>query len=70
MNLETMTWPGWLPHILWPRRVCPRCTSVEFKPGELHPGDGLWGMFALRPVRCMSCWRRFYWFSFRTSGSA
>jgi hypothetical protein len=20
-------------------------------------------MFALRPVRCMFCWRRYYWFS-------
>ena len=27
--------------------------------------DGLLGMFALRPVRCMFCWRRYYWFSLR-----
>jgi hypothetical protein len=20
-------------------------------------------MFALRPVRCMFCWRRYYWFT-------
>jgi hypothetical protein len=20
-------------------------------------------MFALRPVRCMFCWRRYYWFA-------
>jgi hypothetical protein len=24
----------------------------------------LLSMFAVRPVRCMFCWRRFYWFSF------
>jgi hypothetical protein len=63
MNVETMTWPNWLPRVLWTRRVCPRCDSVKFKPGELHSFDGLLGMFALRPVRCMFCWRRYYWFS-------
>jgi hypothetical protein len=24
----------------------------------------LLSMFALRPVRCMFCWRRYYWFAF------
>lgn len=65
MNPETMTWPTWLPRVLWPRRMCPRCTSVQFKPAELRSFDGLVSMFALRPVRCMSCWRRYYWFSIR-----
>ena len=63
MNVETMTWPNWLPRVLWIRRACPRCNSVQFKPGELHSIDGLLGLFALRPVRCMFCWRRYYWFS-------
>jgi len=60
MNVETLTWPSWLPRVLWMRR-CPRCKSVQFKPGELRPYDGLLGLFFLRPVRCKFCWRRFYW---------
>ncbi len=65
MNIDAMTWPDWLPRILWFRRACPRCNSVKFKAAELRPYDGLLGPFALRPVRCMWCWRRFYWFSLR-----
>jgi hypothetical protein len=65
MSVETMTWPNWLPRVLWIRRVCPRCDSVKFKPAELRSFDGLLSMFALRPVRCMFCWRRYYCFSIR-----
>jgi hypothetical protein len=25
--------------------------------------DGLLAMFAVRPVRCAFCWRRYYWFA-------
>lgn len=65
MTAATTTWPNWLPRVVWFRRVCPCCNSVQFKPGELHSLDGLFAMFALRPVRCMFCWRRYYWFSLR-----
>jgi hypothetical protein len=65
MNVEAMTRPGWLPRLLWPRRICPCCNSVQFKPGELRSIDGFFALFALRPVRCMFCWRRYYWFSIR-----
>lgn len=65
MHSETMTWPSWLPRVLWPRRMCPHCNSIQFKQAELRPFDGLIAMFLLRPVRCMFCWRRFYWFSLR-----
>jgi len=66
MSIETMTWPRWLPRVLWMRRMCPRCNSVQFKPAESRSLDGLLGMlFVLRPVRCTSCWRRYYWFSLR-----
>lgn len=65
MSVETMAWPDWLPRVLWIRRVCPRCNSVKFKSGELRSFDCLLGMFALRPVRCMFCWRRYYWLSIR-----
>ena len=66
MDVDAIPWLNWLPRVLWTRRTCPRCNSVEFKPGELRSHDGLLGMFALRPVRCMFCWRRFYWFSMRS----
>jgi hypothetical protein len=65
MNIGARTWPNWLPRVLFFHRVCPRCTSVQFKAGELRPSDGILGLFALRPVRCKFCWRRFYWFSLR-----
>lgn len=65
MNAATITWPAWLPRVLWPRRMCPCCDSVQFKPAELRSWDGLAAMFAMRPVRCMFCWRRYYWFSMR-----
>lgn len=65
MNVDVMTWPRWLPRVLWIRRMCPRCEGVEFKAAELRASDGFLGMFALRPVRCKSCWRRYYWISLR-----
>ncbi len=63
MNVEALTWPTWLPRVLGIRRMCPCCKSVQFKPAELRPYDGLLGLFALRPVRCKFCWRRYYWIS-------
>jgi hypothetical protein len=66
MTTERLNWPNWLPHLLWIRRECPRCNSDRFKPAELHTMDGLLGMFLLRPVRCMFCWRRYYWFSLQS----
>ena len=63
MSNTHWNWPAWLPHPLWMHRVCPHCNSVKFKDAELRSIDGLLAMFALRPVRCMFCWRRFYWVS-------
>jgi len=67
MSAATMPWPNWLPRVLWGQRKCPCCDSVRFKPAELRVYDSLLGMFALRPVRCLFCWRRFYWFSMRVA---
>jgi hypothetical protein len=64
MNFSGVTWPSWVPHLIWTRHQCPLCNSLEFKPAELRSLDGLLSMFALRPVRCMACWRRYYWFAF------
>jgi len=52
-----------MPHVIGGRRQCPRCNSVTFKQAELRSFDELLGMFALRPVRCSFCWRRYYWFA-------
>jgi hypothetical protein len=65
MNDMSRNWPNWIPRMLWIRRVCPCCNSRDFKPAELRSADGLLGMFAIRPVRCKFCWRRYYWLSLR-----
>lgn len=70
MDTAHWNWPTWLPHLLWLRHKCPRCNGGQFKDAEMHPFDGLLGMFALRPVRCMFCWRRYYWFAFRAVGTS
>ncbi len=63
MHTDVRPWPNWLPRLLLFRRSCPCCDSVKFKTAELRSEDGLLSMFALRPVRCMFCWRRFYSFA-------
>jgi hypothetical protein len=63
MSGTKISWPSWLPQVLW--KKCPSCGSEEFKPAELRSLDGLLGLFALRPVRCKFCWRRFYWITLR-----
>lgn len=65
MSSASRAWPEWLPHPLFMRRSCPRCNSVKFKLAELRPLDSLLSMFALRPVRCIFCWRRYYWLTLR-----
>jgi hypothetical protein len=67
MNPEARPWPNWLPRVLLLKRACPVCNSVKFKSAELRPIDGLLSMFALRPIRCMFCWRRYYWLSMRSA---
>jgi hypothetical protein len=65
MSNSSRNWPDWLPHLIWMRHECPRCNSVKFKEAELRSVDGLLALFALRPVRCMFCWRRYYWITLR-----
>jgi len=65
MSTEIVSWPHWLPRVLWMRRICPSCTCTAFKPSPVRSYDTLLGMFFLRPVQCTWCWRRFYCFSFR-----
>ncbi len=63
MDLAMQGWLDRLPKMLWSRRQCPLCSSVHFAEAEAGPLDGLLGMFMLRPVRCVNCWRRYYWFA-------
>jgi hypothetical protein len=65
MGNSQQDWPNWLPHVLCFQRKCPRCNSVKFKKAELRSIDELLAMFAVRPVRCIFCWRRYYWISLR-----
>ena len=65
MSVKAINWPTWLPRVLLIRRACPCCGSTKFKPGEMRSFDVILGLFALRPVRCMFCWRRYYLVSLR-----
>lgn len=58
------------PHILWWRRNCPLCSSIEFQAAELGSWDNALGLLALNPVRCTNCWRRYYWFAREAKNSA
>ena len=60
------TWRNHLPRILWRHRECPLCTSVEFQAAESGAWDAILGWFALSPIRCGNCWRRYYSFSMKT----
>ena len=59
--------PAWMTTMLWFRRECPRCNSVQFKQAEQRWFDRFLGYCAIRPVRCMFCWRRFYWFALHSA---
>jgi len=70
MSDTKWTWPHWAPRLLWPPCKCPRCNSIQFKAAELRPYDSLLAMFALHPVRCNFCWRRYYWLAFHGAGTS
>lgn len=67
MDNTSRNWPQWLPRMLWIHRKCPWCNSVKFKQAELRSVDELLSMFAIRPIRCMFCWRRYYWFAWHSA---
>jgi hypothetical protein len=63
MESAVQGWLGRLPKILWTQRQCPLCSSIRFEVAESGPLDGPLRLFMLRPVRCVNCWRRYYWFA-------
>lgn len=62
MNITGPNWPSRLPRLLWMGRTCPLCSSIEFRSAEPELLDRLLVLLALRPIRCVNCWRRYYWF--------
>jgi len=67
MNSAGLNWPPAIPRLLWMRRKCPLCSSIEFKSAEPEWLDSVLAMFRLHAVRCVNCWRRYYSFAKATS---
>lgn len=63
MKTARLNWPPAIPRLLWMRRNCPLCSSLEFKSAEPEWLDSLLAPFRLRAVRCVNCWRRYYSFA-------
>ena len=63
MNSPRFRWPIGLPRMLSSPKKCPVCTSIEFTEAEFHSLDRVFSVFALHPIRCVNCWRRYYGFS-------
>jgi hypothetical protein len=63
MSSLEVNWPSRIPRLLFGSRVCPLCTSTEFRSAELGVMDKLLRRFALTPIRCVNCWRRYYCFA-------
>jgi hypothetical protein len=61
MDFASQGWLGRLPRVLSTRQ-CPLCSSIRFVAAESSWPDGLLRLLMLRPVRCVNCWRRYYWF--------
>jgi hypothetical protein len=61
MDFAAQGWLGRLPHVLGTRQ-CPLCSSIRFQAAESSWPDGLLALVTLHPVRCVNCWRRYYWF--------
>jgi hypothetical protein len=63
MSVLELSWISRVPRLLFRCRVCPLCSSIEFRRDKSGPMDGLLRCFALKPVRCVNCWRKYYCFA-------
>lgn len=70
MNFANLHWPSSVPRLLWIRRECPLCSSIEFQTADSRALDRVLRLMAFCPVRCANCWRRYYCFGKRNRGSA
>ncbi len=70
MNSLRFSWPTGFPRLLSSPKECPVCTSIGFPEAELpKPLDRTLSLFALHPIRCVNCWRRYYGFSMTNKAS-
>ena len=44
MNSVELNWPSSVPRILWMRRNCPRCSSIEFQTADSHLSGSAFGV--------------------------
>ena len=63
MSVLELSWPSRVPRLLFRCRACPLCSSIEFSRDELGRLDRFLGCFALKPVRCVNSWRKYYCFA-------
>ena len=41
-------------------KACPKCRINSLCPSSRRPGDRILSLIGLKPMRCISCHRRFY----------
>ena len=62
MRMRDLNWHNGIPQFFVMRERCPLCRATEFQVSMPSPVTNLLRTFAIRRVRCMNCWRRYYWF--------
>jgi hypothetical protein len=63
--LSDMNWCNGIPRLVVVNERCPLCHATEFQISMSHPLTNFFSAFWLHRVRCMNCWRRYYWFTNR-----
>jgi len=61
MRLRDLNWHHGIPKFLVIRERCPLCRATEFQMSLSSPITRGLRFLAIRRVRCMNCWRRYYW---------
>jgi hypothetical protein len=61
MRIRDLNWHNSIPRLFVVRERCPLCLATKFNLSARHPLRLVLRCVAIRPVRCASCWRRFYW---------
>jgi len=56
-----MNWHRGIPRLFVLREHCPLCRATEFQVSMPNPLNNLLRAFSIRRVRCMNCWRRYFW---------
>jgi len=61
MRIGDFNWHNGIPQFFVVRERCPLCLATAFNLSAQHPLKQVLRVFAIRPVRCANCWRRYYW---------